>query len=339
MKISVIIPSYKPQDWIYECLSSLAGQTFEKAEFEVIIVLNGCCEPYKSELLNYICTGMRGVNVNLIQTDQAGVSNARNIGIGRSKGEYIAFIDDDDFVSDSYLADLYAIASTGHIPLSNFLAFEEDADTRKYTSYYITDTYNRLGRKGHPYQILPVRSYLSVPCAKLIPRKVIADRRFYLDFKNGEDSIFMFLISDEMKTFEFTEARAIYYRRIREGSAVTRKKKRKEVLANSCKREFDIIQNIVSCPSLTKHRSMAGFFSKKQYAAMADRELAMKLLKERCLECSICAIFFNSSLTVSIKARFLSRILSATLIREFFMLFFTLVISCMPPVKRFSNSA
>lgn len=235
MKISVIIPSYKPQNWIYECLSSLAGQTFEKAEFEVIIVLNGCCEPYKSELLNYICTGMQGVNVNLIQTDQAGVSNARNIGIGRSKGEYIAFIDDDDFVSDSYLADLYAIASTGHIPLSNFLAFEEDADTREYTSYYITDTYNRLGRKGHPYQILPVRSYLSVPCAKLIPRKVIADRRFYLDFKNGEDSIFMFLISDGMKTFEFTEARAIYYRRIREGSAVTRKKKRKEVLANSCK--------------------------------------------------------------------------------------------------------
>ena len=47
---------------------------------------------------------------------------------------------------------------------------------------------------------------------------------------------------------------------------------------------------------------MAGFFSKKQYAAIADKELAMKLLKERCLECSICAMFFNSSLTVSIKA-------------------------------------
>lgn len=50
--------------------------------------------------------------------------------------------------------------------------------------------------------------------------------------------------------------------------------------------------------------SIAGFFSKKQYAAMADRELAMKLLKERCLECSTCAMFFNSSLTVSIKALF-----------------------------------
>ena len=62
---------------------------------------------------------------------------------------------------------------------------------------------------------------------------------------------------------------------------------------------------------------MAGFFSKKQYTAMAEIELAMTLLKERCLECSIWAMFFNSSLTVSIKARFLNRILSATLIREF----------------------
>jgi len=105
------------------------------------------------------------------------------------------------------------------------------------------------------------------------------------------------------------------------------------------KREFDITQNIVSCLPLTKQTSMAGFFSKKQYAAMADSELAMKLLKERCLECSIWAMFFNSSLTVSIKARFLSRILSAMLIREFLMLFFTLVISCMPLRKRISNRA
>lgn len=84
---------------------------------------------------------------------------------------------------------------------------------------------------------------------------------------------------------------------------------------------------------------MAGFFSKKQYAAMAENVLVMKLLKDQCLEYSICAI---SQLIIDRfyhKAHFLSRILSATLIREFFMLFFTLVISCMPPVKRFSNSA
>jgi len=88
---------------------------------------------------------------------------------------------------------------------------------------------------------------------------------------------------------------------------------------------------------LIKMTSIAGFFSKKQYAAMADKELAMKLLKERCLECSICAMFFNSSLTVSIKALFLSRILSAILISEFLILFLTLVTSFMPSRKRLSN--
>lgn len=75
---------------------------------------------------------------------------------------------------------------------------------------------------------------------------------------------------------------------------------------------------------------MAGFFSKKYYAAMAESELATKLLKELCLECSIRAIFFNPSLTVSIKVRFLNRLLSAMLIREFFILFFILVIICIP---------
>ena len=54
---------------------------------------------------------------------------------------------------------------------------------------------------------------------------------------------------------------------------------------------------------------------------------------------SICAMFFSSSLTVSIKALFLSRILSEILISEFFILFFTLVTSCIPLRKRFSNRA
>lgn len=72
---------------------------------------------------------------------------------------------------------------------------------------------------------------------------------------------------------------------------------------------------------------------------MVDNAFATKLLNERCLECSICAMFFNSSLTVSIKARFLIKILSAILIRLFLMLFFAFVTSCTPLRNRFSNKA
>ena len=91
---------------------------------------------------------------------------------------------------------------------------------------------------------------------------------------------------------------------------------------------------MASCLSLMNSISMAGFFSKKQYAAMADKELAMKLSNERCLECSICAIFFNSSFTVSIRAHFHNRILSATPSRNSLYCFSPwLSVVCMPSIK------
>lgn len=66
---------------------------------------------------------------------------------------------------------------------------------------------------------------------------------------------------------------------------------------------------------------MADFFSIKQYTAMTDSELAMKLLKERYLECFICAMFFSSSLTVSIFLIHVIYILSHTFLVYYIVLF------------------
>ena len=97
--ISVIIPTYKPQDYFWECLDSLAAQTLEPERFEVTVVLNGCNEPYKSLIQEHISSGMQHLNVRLVQTDTPGVSNARNMGIDMANGTYLTFIDDDDYVS------------------------------------------------------------------------------------------------------------------------------------------------------------------------------------------------------------------------------------------------
>lgn len=83
MDISVIIPTYKPQSYIWECLDSLKNQTFAKERFEIILVLNGCREPYYSQIHAYIENNLHGYNVNFIQTDQGGVSNARNIALDK----------------------------------------------------------------------------------------------------------------------------------------------------------------------------------------------------------------------------------------------------------------
>lgn len=231
MRISVIIPTYKPQAYLWECLDSMVAQTFPKEEFEVILVLNGCTEPYKSDIERYISTKMAGMNVQFIHTEQGGVSNARNIGLDAAKGEYIAFIDDDDYVSPAYLEELYKAASPDTISLCYPYAFN-DGLASKQIEYVITNQYKQVAHKGkQPY--LRARKFFSGPWMKLIPMSFIQGRRFNPRFRNGEDSLFMFLVSNQFKYVDFTSRNAVYYRRYRTNSAVFIKRKRTDLILNS----------------------------------------------------------------------------------------------------------
>ncbi len=230
MKISVIIPTYKPQSYIWECLDSLVNQTFPYDDFEIVLVLNGCKEPWESKIRNYI-SQHPDINFNFIQTDLGGVSNARNLALDVANGEYITFIDDDDYVSATYLEELYAISSVDTLALSYPFQFSENHPNIQLQEGLL-NTYNKFAGKGKiPFQ--KARKYFAGPWMKLIHRSCIRDRRFDVRFKNGEDCLYMFLISDKFKYVNFTSKNSIYYRRFREGSAVMRHRTRKERLLNT----------------------------------------------------------------------------------------------------------
>lgn len=232
VKISVIIPSYKPLDYIWDCLNSIYNQTLDRAQFEVLLVLNGCCEPWNTKILTWISTHT-DLNINYIQTDQGGVSNARNIALDNAKGEYVTFIDDDDFVSEQYLELMLEKASEDVISLCYPYAFM-DGNKRDQIKYGLTTDYDNLNGVGLMYYPR-ARKYFSGPCMKLIPMRFIQGRRYDVRFKNGEDSLFMFLISDKINKVAFTSKDAIYYRRYRKNSAMTSKKSIKEIIVNPLK--------------------------------------------------------------------------------------------------------
>ena len=98
--------------------------------------------------------------------------------------------------------------------------------------YGITDAYNYCIEHKCDKLASRVRKFFSGPCMKLIPISFIQDRRYDVRFKNGEDSLFMFLISDKIKKVAFTSKDAIYYRRYRDNSAYTRGKTKRENIAN-----------------------------------------------------------------------------------------------------------
>lgn len=217
--ISVIIPTYKPKDYIFECLTSFINQSFPFERFEIILVLNGCKEPYESDIKRFISKQMHQMNVIYVQTDQGGVSYARNFALDIAKGEYITFVDDDDYVSEGYLMELFSKASKSTISLARPIAFNDlTKDIDK--NYSIEREFFRCSSSGIQFFYKP-KKFFSGPCMKLIHKNIIGNRRFDVNFKNGEDSLFMFLISDRMKYVDFTSAQAIYYRRIRLNSAIS----------------------------------------------------------------------------------------------------------------------
>lgn len=227
-KISVVVPTYKPGGYLWECLNSLGSQTLSKDRFEIILVLNGCCEPYKTQINNYLSSNFKGLDITFIQVDESGVSNARNIGLDAIKGEYVVFIDDDDFVSESYLEELLNKATPEIVSLCYPLSFMDG--TKTYAKYYISNDYREDQKKIHYNK---AKKYFSGPVYKMIHRDIIGDRRFNKKLENGEDSLFMFLISDRMKLISFTSRNAVYYRRIRIGSATKNNRNFIEMLKNT----------------------------------------------------------------------------------------------------------
>jgi glycosyltransferase involved in cell wall biosynthesis len=216
--LSVIIPSYHPQEYFYKCLLSIKQQDIT-CNYEIIVVLNGEKHPYYEKIERWF-DRLDLSNYTLLHTDTKGVSNARNIALDLAKGDYIVFIDDDDKVSSNYLSGLLDKIDDSSISLSNECTFYNDSLLLK--EGYLANKFEKI--KNKKKNILICRSFFSTASFKMIPTNIIGLRRFNTNFANGEDALFMALISDKIKSIRFANEDVIYYRRIRENSASQRQR-------------------------------------------------------------------------------------------------------------------
>ena len=100
--ISVIVPVYKVEPYLRRCVDSILGQTF--TDFELILVDDGSPDNCPAICDEYAVKDSR---VHVIHQENGGLSAARNAGIDASSGEYLMFIDSDDFISKIMLETLY----------------------------------------------------------------------------------------------------------------------------------------------------------------------------------------------------------------------------------------
>ena len=102
VKVSVIIPVYNCEKYIEECIESLINQTLQECEF--IFVNDGSKDKSEEIIKKYADKDER---ITLINQKNSGVSVARNVGIKKAVGEYIGFVDADDYVDSNYYEKLY----------------------------------------------------------------------------------------------------------------------------------------------------------------------------------------------------------------------------------------
>lgn len=111
MFLSFVVPVYNASKYLEECLLSLISQDISPDEFEIICVDDGSTDDSKLILEDY---RKRYSNVVVCYQENTGVSSARNRGIKEAKGNYIWFVDSDDFISHNILNQLKNIALTNN---------------------------------------------------------------------------------------------------------------------------------------------------------------------------------------------------------------------------------
>ena len=106
MKLSVIVPMYNVEDYVEECLLSLVKQTYQ--DMEIIVVDDGSTDNSVKIVEDMLAKYQQ---LSLVHKPNGGLSDARNFGLQYAKGDYIGFIDSDDYVEKTFYEKMMAVAS------------------------------------------------------------------------------------------------------------------------------------------------------------------------------------------------------------------------------------
>lgn len=171
---SVIVPVYKTEKYLDKCVTSILTQSFEN--LELILVDDGSPDDCPQLCDKY---ALRDRRVKVIHKENGGVSSARNVGIDAARGEFIWFVDSDDYIEQFALEKLYEAQSKEHADMYIFNVKNPDE--------LFVGTIDDFLRKYYFNYIVGFE-----PWNKLYRTSVIKNNRLYFDIQEtiGEDLLF-----------------------------------------------------------------------------------------------------------------------------------------------------
>ena len=206
-KITVIIPVYNVENYLERCLKSILYNTY--TNLEIICVNDGSTDNSKKILEDY---SQRDKRVIVINKKNNGISSARNAGIKIATGEYIAFVDSDDWIQEKYFEYLIRGIDTADLVICNYI--------RSYKSGSVeTDDAYRV-QSISPIDVLKNKELKSYVWGKLFRHQLVDEIRFS-ESEKLEDSLYNMDVLLNNKNLKINHVDIpLYYYFVRAGSLV-----------------------------------------------------------------------------------------------------------------------
>ena len=206
--ISVVVPAYNVEKYVTKCINSLATQSFH--DTEIILVDDGSTDSTSS-----ICDELASQynQVFTYHKENGGLSDARNYGISKANGEFITFVDSDDYVSHSYLEELMDMMTDDvQITMVNIQRVYED----KQPSNNATNKIEKITAKDAISRMLLRQGYSHSEGGKLYRKQLWNELRFPVG-RLYEDYLTTYRVFSEADEVRVKDNQSYYYLE-REGS-------------------------------------------------------------------------------------------------------------------------
>ncbi len=205
-KISIIIPAYNAELYLKACVESVENQTYPN--LEIIIVDDGSADG-TAEVADELAAQYS--NIKVIHKPNGGVSSARNAALAMAEGEYIGFVDADDWIEP----DMYELMADAieEAQLVSCGLFYDSADSKLYTKYAKGGAKPEFSDIKSPYGgILLVTQISGYLCNKLFRKELVTGLFFDEQLAQNEDLLFVTQYMASVKKMIKVEKKLYHYR-------------------------------------------------------------------------------------------------------------------------------
>lgn len=210
--ISVIVPIYNVEQYLEKCIESIRQQSYQ--HIEILLINDGSTDNSEQICLDYVNKDNR---IQYFKKENGGLSDTRNYGIERSSGEYLSFVDSDDYIAENFIEKLYESIKEqkSDISICNVVKVHENGEIEQELDWEfpVVNTSRNIYRS----HLLDYDYRLVISCNKLYKRHLFDTIRFEVG-RIHEDEFIAFLLYDKAEKISFLQKDGLYFYLQRFGS-------------------------------------------------------------------------------------------------------------------------